>query len=378
MLDLDRLLRLAVDERASDVHIKVGARPHLRVDGLLKESPLEIVEPTDTEQAIARVLTPGQLEAVKAGSEADAVYVLQGLGRFRACAFRQQGRLALVLRRIVPGVPSIDALSLPPVATTLAESPGGLVMITGLAGSGRTSTLAAMVDHVNETRAGHIVTIEQPIEVVHQDKKCVVDQREVGVDTRNFKMALDAVAHQDPDVVVIGAVPDAEAALTALEVADAGRLVLAVSQAVGAADAVTRMVDRFSPAQRAPVRSLLARTLRGVLCQRLMPRAGGRGRVPAVEVLVANSPVSEAVSDSDGWSRIDAQIAEGEMYGMQTFDQSIAGLYRRGLVTRENALAHATYEPGLAVMLDEADRAREAIAAQRPSERVEAVAAPIA
>jgi twitching motility protein PilT len=221
MLDLERLLRVAVDERASDIHLKVGARPYLRIDGALREAPLEIVEPDDTEQAAARVLG-SDLEAVRAGAEADAVYSLQGLGRFRVSAFRQQGRIALVLRRIVPGVPSVEALGLPPAAANLADAPDGFVLVTGLAGSGRTSTLAAMVDHVNDRRACHVVTIERPVEVVHADKRSVIDQREVGVDTRTFQTALAAVAHQDPDVVVVGALPDADATPTALEVADAG------------------------------------------------------------------------------------------------------------------------------------------------------------
>lgn len=358
VLDLEKLLHLAVAQVASDVHLKVGARPHIRVDGVLCEAPLDVLEPQDTEQAIARILPPERVEALRAGGEADAVYAIPGVGRFRASAFRQRGRVGLVLRRIVPGVPSVDALGLPPAAARLAESPSGLVLVVGLAGSGRTSTLAAMVDHVNASRPAHVVTIEQPVEVVHADKLGVVDQREVGVDTESFHSALTAVAHQDPDVVVVGALPDAETAMGALEVADAGRLVLAVSQAVGAVDAVTRLVDRFAPAQRAPVRALLARTLRGVLCQRLLPRAGGRGRVPAVEVLVANGPVSGAVADSDGASRLELIMAEGDMWGMQTFDQSLADLYRRGLVSREDALAHATYEPGLAVMLDAANRTR--------------------
>jgi twitching motility protein PilT len=232
------------------------------------------------------------------------------------------------------------------------------VVVTGRAGSGRTSTLAAMVDHVNERRACHIVTIERPIEVVHADKSSVLDQREVGIDTATFAGALAAVAHQDPDVVVVGELGDADTALAALEVADAGRLVFAVAQAVGVVDAVTRLVDRFSPAQRAPVRALLARALKGVLCQRLLPRAGGRGRIPAVEVLVANGPVSEAVGDSDGAARLESLITNGEFWGMQTFDQSLADLYRRGLVERGDALAQASFEPALAVMLDEADRER--------------------
>lgn len=362
VLDLERLLHLAIDERASDVHLKVGARPHVRVDGVLREAPLDVVEPEDTEQAIARILPPERVESLRAGGEADTVYAIPGLGRFRASAFRQQGRVALVLRRIVTGVPGVDALGLPPAAARLADAPSGLVLVAGLAGSGRTSTLAAMVDHVNASRPAHVLTIEAPVEVVHADKRGVVDQREVGVDTESFQSGLAAVAHQDPDVVVVGALPDADTVMGALEVADAGRLVLAVAQAVGAVDAVTRLVDRFPPAQRSPVRSLLSRTLRGVLCQRLLPRAGGRGRVPAVEVLVANVLVSEAVADSDGASRLEVLIAEGDMWGMQTFDQSLAGLYRRGLVSRDDALANANYQPGLTLMLDEADRTRTAAA----------------
>ena len=361
MLDLDQLLRLAVDQRASDVHLKVGARPRLRIDGVLVETPLDVLEPSDTERAVRELV--GEAAAVlSARGEVDAVHSVAGLGRFRVSAFRQRGWLGVVLRRVVPGVPSLEALGLPPAAAELAAAPPGFVLVAGLAGSGRTSTLAATVDHVNATRPCHIVTIEQPIEVVHADKRAVVDQREVGTDTVSVLAALQAAAHQDPDVVVVGSLPDAETALAALESADAGRLVLAVTQAVSASDAVGRLVDGFPPAQRAPVRSLLARTLRGVLCQRLVPRAGGRGRVPAVEVLIANGPISEAIAEPDGVHNLDALVADGEFYGMQTFDQSLAGLYRRGLVTRDDALANASYEPGLAVMLDAADRARAAAA----------------
>lgn len=361
MLDLDQLLRLAVDQRASDVHLKVGTRPRLRIDGVLVETPLDVLEPSDTERAV-RALLGDAAAALSARGEVDAVHAVAGLGRFRVSAFRQRGWLGVVLRRIVPGVPSLEALGLPPAAAELAAAPSGFVLVAGLAGSGRTSTLAAMVDHVNATRPCHIITIEQPVEVVHADKRAVVDQREVGTDTASVLAALHAAAHQDPDVVVVGSLPDADTVLAALESADAGRLVLAVTQAVSTSDAVGRLVDGFPPAQRAPVRSLLARTLRGVLCQRLVPRAGGRGRVPAVEVLIANGPISEAIAEPEGVHALDALVADGEFYGMQTFDQSLAGLYRRGLVTREDALANATYEPGLAVMLDAADRERAAAA----------------
>jgi twitching motility protein PilT len=356
MLDLDRLLRLVVDERASDAHLKVGSRPHLRVDGALRETPLDLLEPVDTEQMVRRVLGPDAADAVASGTEAEGVYAIPGLGRFRVSAFRQLGRVGVVFRRIVPGVPDLAALGLPAVAGRLAESNAGIVLVAGLAGSGRTSTLAAMVDHINAARAAHIVTIERPVEVVHADKCSVVDQREVGRDTPSFASALDAVAHQDPDVVVVGALSDVDTALAALEIADGGRLVIAVVQAIGAPDAVTRLVDRFPPAQREPARALLARTLQGVLCQRLLPRAGGRGRTPAVEVLTSNGPVVEALGSTEGTQRLASLMADGEMWGMQTFDQSLAKLYERGLVTRDDALAHAAYAPTLTIRLDDADR----------------------
>jgi twitching motility protein PilT len=365
VLDLDQLLRLAVEERASDVHLKVGARPHVRVDGALAETALDVLEAADTERAAELLLGRAVGELANRG-EVDAVHAVQGLGRFRVSAFRQRGVIGVVLRRVVPGVPAIDSLGLPGAATQLAEGTAGFVLVCGLAGSGRTSTLAAMVDHINEIRRCHVVTIEQPVEVVHADKLSVVDQRDVGIDTTSVLAALRSASHQDPDVVVVGAMPDPETTLAALESADAGRLVLGVTQAVGAVDAVARLVDSFPPAQRAPVRSLLARTLRGVLCQRLVPRAGGRGRVPAVEVLVVHGPAAAAISDADGGAKLDALIADGEFYGMQTFDQSLAKLYRRGLVTREDALANSVYEPGLAVMLDAADRERAVAPAPAP------------
>jgi twitching motility protein PilT len=358
MLDLDRLLRLAVDERASDVHLKVGARPFLRVDGVLRETPLELVESADTEAMAERLLPSAAAETLRTRGDAHVVYGLAGLGRFRVSVFRQRSRVGVVLRRVVPGVPGIDALGLPTVAADLASAPSGLVLVTGLAGSGRTSTLAALVDHVNEHAARNIVTIEQPVEVVHADKQSIVSQCEVGVDAGSYDAALAGALARDPDVVAVGALPDADATLAALEIADAGGLVFAVSLAVGAVDAVRRCIDQFPQDRRDPVRALLARTLRGVLCQRLVPRAGGRGRVPAVEVLVANAPVTEALADPDGAARLDALVADGEFWGMQTFDQSLAALYRRGLVERDVAVAHATYAPTLRMALEAADRDR--------------------
>jgi len=358
VLDLDRILRLAVDERASDVHLKVGARPFLRVDGALRETALEVLEAADTEAVAARILPERAAAALRASGDADVVHAVPGLGRFRASVFHQRGTVGLVLRRVVPGVPGIDALGLPPAAVDLAARASGLVLVTGLAGSGRTSTLAAMVDHVNEHAARHIVTVEQPIEVVHADKRSVVNQCEVGIDTPTFAAALEGALRRDPDVVATGALPDAASALAALEVADAGGLVLAVGPAVGVVDAVRRLVDLFPVERQGPVRALVARTLRGVLCQRLVRRAGGRGRAAAVEVLIANGPVTEALAEPHASEQLEVLVADGEYWGMQTFDQSLVGLYRRGLVERDDALAHATYAPALRIAIEATDRER--------------------
>jgi twitching motility protein PilT len=359
VLDLDRLLRTAVEQRASDLHLKVGTRPWLRVDGALVEAPFDTLEPNDTEEAAARLLSPAQSEALHRAGDAECVYAVAGLARFRVSAFRQRGRVGLVLRRVVPGVPGIEALGLPPVVATLADSQSGLILVTGLAGSGRTSTIAAVVDHVNTTACRHIVTIEDPIEVLHADKASIVDQREVGVDVTNVPDALARVVRQDPDLIVLGELASAEAAQRVLEAADTGHLVLAAMATVGAVEAVDRLLDLFPRDRAATVRMVLARALRGVICQRLLARAGGRGRVVAAEVLVVNSLVSEAIADGGDPHRVEKLMHDGEYYGMQTFDQAITRLYARGLVGRDEALEHATYAPKLRLELERTDRERD-------------------
>lgn len=355
MLDLDRLLRLAVDQGASDVHVKVGTRPRVRVDGRLREAPFDTVEPADAERCAAAVMPEHRVHSFRATNEADFMYGITGLGRFRVSVFRQRGWVGLVFRRVLPGVPGFDALTLPPALASLVEQPHGLVLVTGLAGSGRTSTLAAMVDHVNATRECHIVTIEDPIEVVHPDKRAVVDQREVGSDTLDVRSALAHVLRQDPDVVMVSQLDDAPAVWSALQAAQAGHLVLTTLPTVGAVDTVERLVDLFPPHQQRQVRVTLARTLRGIVSQRLLPRAGGRGRVPAVEVLVVNARVAERIAQPDRLAELTREMADGDLYGMQTFDQSILSLYDAGLVEREDALAYADAPSELRFALDRAD-----------------------
>jgi len=360
MLDLDQLLRHAVEQRASDVHLKAGSRPYLRVDGRLQESPFEVIEPTDTERVALAVMPPSRAEELRNQHESDFVYGVPGLGRFRVSAFRQRGFVGLVLRRVVPGTPGFDALGLPVGVARLADEQSGLVLVTGLAGSGRTSTIAAIVDHVNQTRACHIVTIENPIEVLHPDKRSIVTQREVGTDTVSYESALRHALRQDPDVVMVGKLPDADTARAALEAADVGKLVISTMPTVGAVDTVVRLVEMFPPHLRAQTRSTLARALRGIISMRLLPRAGGRGRVPAVEVLVVNGLVAEALADSDGASRLERLMYDGDYYGMQTFDQSLLKLYQRGLVDRATVLAHATYAPAIQVEIERIERTRAA------------------
>ncbi len=355
MLDLDRLLRFAVEQSASDVHVKVGARPRLRVDGRLREGPFDTVEPTDTERLLAAIL-PAQLsEEFRSTSEADFTYGITGLGRFRVSAFRQRGWIGLVLRRVLPGVPGFEALALPPVVQSLAEQPNGLVLVSGLGGSGRTATMAAMVDSINSERECHIVTIEDPIEVIHADKRAVVDQREVGTDTPSAHVALEHALRQDPDVIMVSQLRDDATVAAAMDAAEAGHLVIAGFSTVNAIDTVDRVVEMFEPHRQRQVRASLASALRGILVQRLVPRAGGRGRVPAVEVLVVNARVRERIADPARVAELAGEMEHGDLYGMQTFDQSLAHLYRDGLVTRANALEHAESPGELRFTLDHAD-----------------------
>jgi twitching motility protein PilT len=366
MLDLDRLLRFAVEQSASDVHVKVGARPRLRIDGRLREAPFDTVEPSEAEECAIAIMPDARAAEFRATNEADFMYSITGIGRFRVSAFRQRGWVGLVLRRVLPGIPDFEALSLPAAVATLAEEPHGLVLVTGLSGSGKTATLAAMVDHVNSTRECHIVTIEDPVEVLHADKHSVVDQREVGTDTPSAQSALAHALRQDPDVIVVSQIRDSATALAALQAAETGHLVLSSLSTVSARDTIERLIDMFQPHLQRQARASLAFSLRGIVSQRLLPRAGGRGRVPAVEVLVVNSRVAERIGRPDRLGELAREMADGDLYGMQTFDQSLLRLYQGGLVTREDALAHADEPSEMRFEVDRADFERGDAPAPEP------------
>ena len=352
--DLTELLKYVIDERGSDLHLKVGAPPHLRVDGHLVPAPFDALTPADTEKVAAEIMPEERAAEFASRHEADFAYSVAGLGRFRVNALRQRGSVGLVLRRVLPGTPTFDALGLPPSVPRMAEDPRGLVLVTGPTGSGKTTTAAALVDHINETRSAHIVTIEDPIEVLHADKKSIISQREVGTDTASYAEAIQRASRQDPDVVFVGELQDPETVRTAMVAAETGQLVISTMRTANATETVGRLVEFFPSSQERQIRTTLASTLRGVVSQRLLERADGKGRVAAVEVLVNTSRVFEHIMDADNDETIEQILTEGEYYGMQTFDQSLFSLYKNGLVSLRDAVSVASHPHEFRVALQQA------------------------
>ncbi|HYA45467.1 MAG TPA: type IV pilus twitching motility protein PilT, partial [Acidimicrobiales bacterium] len=344
VIDLPAVLRYVVEQGASDLHIKVGSPPRIRVNGDLRVAPFPAIVPGECDELVKAVLPPERLEEFNATGEADFSLSVSGLGRFRCNAFRQRGTAGLVLRRVVPRALSATDLGLPPVVTRLAEEQRGLVLVTGPTGCGKTTTLAAMIDHINNTRAANIITIEDPIEVLHRDKMSIISQREIGTDTRDWPQALRRLLRQDPDVILIGEMRDTETASSALSAAETGHLVLSTLHTTNATETINRIVDFFPPFQQRQVRITLASVLRGVISQRLVPRSDGIGRVVAVEAMVTTGRISDRILDPSSGSgeTIEDIIAEGEYHGMVTFDQSLFNLFKAGEISLRAALQAAT------------------------------------
>jgi twitching motility protein PilT len=291
----------------------------------------------DTDAMAAAVMSTAQREKFQDTQDVDLAYSVPGLGRFRCNVFQQRGTIGMVLRVIPMAIRTIDELGLPPVLERIAEEPRGLVLVTGPTGSGKSTTLAALVDHVNRTRSAHVVTIENPIEFLHRDIRAIVSQREVEVDTRSFAGALRSALRQDPDVILIGELPDAETIETALVAAETGHLVFSALHTLDAVETINRTIAQFWPYQQDRVRVQLSSVLRAVISQRLLPRADGKGRAAAVEVMVTTPAIRDHIADGDETALIAKTIAEGAAYGMQTFDQAILGLLDRQLVSRDEA-----------------------------------------
>ncbi len=342
-MDFRKILEEMIERRASDLHLKVGSRPTLRIDGTLYPMDLEPLSPKDLEGVVAQVLTPEQKEEFEHHREIDFAFGIAGLARYRSNFYYQRGTIAMAIRHVPLGVPAIEDLNLPPIVEQLALRPRGLVLVTGTVGSGKSTTLAAMVDSINRRLARNIVTIEDPVEFLHRDDKSLISQREVSLDTESFSDALRHILRQDPDVILLGEIRDIDTMSIALMAADTGHLVLSTLHTIDAAQTVNRIISFYPPHQHDEVRFLLANTLQAVISLRLIPRANSEGRVPAVEVMVATPTIQEYLMDSEKTMLIKAAIHEGvSQYGMQTFDQSLMKLYRDGLITLEEAIRAST------------------------------------
>jgi twitching motility protein PilT len=343
-MDLDALLAAGVERGASDIHLKPDASPVLRIHGRLEPQPeLGVVTAEFMDSVARRILSERLLARLKDGGEVDAGYSIAGLGRFRVNMFLSLGVVRAVMRAIPSQKPRFEALGLPPVLSRLALERRGLLLVTGITGSGKSTTLAAIVDYMNRHRNDHIVTIEDPIEFTHDDINCVISQREIGHDTASFAVALRAALREDPDVILVGEMRDAETVAVALHAAETGHLVLGTLHTLNATESVNRILATFPPYQEAQIREQLAAVLQGVISQRLIPRVGGDGRVPAVEVMLGTSAIRECIRDGKRTSEIPAFIAQGAVqYGMQTFDQCLLALYREGVIAYETARETAT------------------------------------
>ncbi|MBM4378386.1 MAG: type IV pilus twitching motility protein PilT [Deltaproteobacteria bacterium] len=352
-MELSDILQVAVRGGASDIHLKVGLPPMFRVDGALV--PLKNAQRLSGEE-VSRMALGTMSEAQRAKfqqtNEVDLGFGVAGLGRFRVNVFMQRGAMGMVLRVIPVKISSVQELALPAVVEPIAKEERGLVLVTGITGSGKSTTLASMVDYINANEAGHIMTIEDPIEFLIRDKRCVVNQREVGVDTHSFGHAMKSALRQDPDVILVGEMRDLETIETALNAAETGHLVMSTLHTLDATESINRIIGAFPPHQQKQVRLQLSSVLKAVISQRLVPRADGKGRVPAVEVLRSSARVRELIEDKDRTREIHEAISQGHTsYGMQTFDQSLMSLVQKGLITMDEAKRQATNPDDFALRL---------------------------
>jgi twitching motility protein PilT len=343
-MHVNDLLKTAVESGASDLHLKVGSFPMMRVRGKL--TPANEDKKLDHEDVVAMaaaVMSTTQRQKFKESQEVDLAYSVPGLGRFRCNIFQQRGTVGMVLRVIPMQIRTIDELGLPQILKAIAAEERGLVLVTGTTGSGKSTTLAAMIDYINQTRSAHVMTVEDPIEFLHRDNKSMVNQREVSVDTRSFAQALRSALRQDPDVILVGEMRDFETIETGLLAAETGHLVFSTLHTLDATETINRIISVFPPHQQKQIRLQLASVLKAVVSQRLMPKINGNGRAPAVEVLISTPFIRDCIVDKEKTHMIHSSIAAGtSQYGMQTFDQSIFSLFEQKLVSYEEALRWAS------------------------------------
>jgi twitching motility protein PilT len=343
-MELNDILTIAVKAKGSDVHIKAGLQPVVRIDGRLRPIPNAPRMSSDAIREMALTLmNEKQKKHFEEFFEVDLSYGIPGLSRFRVSAYLQRGSVAMVFRIIAFGVPSFSNLNLPPVLEKLSMEQRGLILVTGTTGCGKSTTLAAMIDFINENRTCNIITVEDPVEYLHKDKKSIISQREIGFDTLTFANALKSALRQDPDVILVGEMRDLETIETALTAAETGHLVMSTLHTLDAAETVNRIISVFPPYHQRQVRMQLSNVIKGVISQRLVPRADGKGRVPAVEVMIGTARVRECIDDKEKTKQIPEAIAQGVIsYGMQSFDQSLMSLYTNKLITYEEALRQSS------------------------------------
>jgi twitching motility protein PilT len=343
-MDLNQILLEALSQEASDVHIKVGVPPIFRVNGVLKPwNKLKPFDLNDVSKMAFGLMNDWQKERFIKNREVDMGYEVYGLGRFRVNVFQQRGKMRIALRIVPYQIKTLEELHLPPVLSSISLEQRGLIVVTGTTGCGKSTTLATMIDIINNERNCHIITIEDPIEFIHEDKKSIIDQREIGSDTSTFSGALRVALRQDPDVILVGEMRDFETIETALTAAETGHLVMSTLHTLNATETVTRIISVFPPYHQKQVRLQLSGVLKGVISQRLVPRADEMGRVPAVEVLVSTARVRECIIEKDKTNEIPDAIARGvTSYGMQSFDQSLMFFLKEGLITFDEALKHCT------------------------------------
>lgn len=342
-MNLKQMLVEMLNHKASDLHIRVGIRPYLRVNGMLEQIATDPMTIDLMDQIVSQVLNEKQRERFYRKNEMDLALSVSKLGRFRINLYRQRGTAGIAIRAVNTLVPSFEELNLPDTIKKLARTQRGLIIITGTTGSGKSTTLAALIEEINSTRTDNILTVEDPIEYIYRDKKSIISQREVGGDTETFASALRHAFRQDPDVILIGEVRDLETMSIALTAADTGHLVMTTLHTLNVVETITRIISFFPPHQHQQIRLLLAGTLKAIVCQRLLTRADMPGRVPAIEVMIASGAIKECLMDPDRTIDIPDLMEQGVVqYGMQTFDQSIMKLYKQGLISFEEAMNHAS------------------------------------
>jgi twitching motility protein PilT len=341
MSDIHELLKYVVENKGSDLHMKAGTPPSVRISGKLGKIDHQRLTLQDLQDAAALLMDSEQVATLKKMGEVDFAYSEAGIGRFRVNIHKQRGSLAIAARLVLPGAPSFGSLGLPPVVETLANEHRGLVLVTGPTSSGKTTTTGAIINHINSTRPCHILTIEDPIEILHRDVMADITQREIGQDTTSFATALRAAMRQDPDVIFVGEIRDYETVQAAIQAAETGHFVIATLHTTNVSETISRVIDFYPPHQAKQVRVALAGSLVGIISQRLLPLVGG-GRVAAIEVMVMNGRIRDCILNPDKTHEIFDIITEGSFYGMQTFDQALVNLYRAGLVTMDDALSAAS------------------------------------